>query len=149
MTTGKDWSDDVLRELYEYRHGAGFSIIYSYLSQSDKENYKTIIAKEKVKKWRNDGSLIGRISNFSKKENEKYSPFIELEERLQSALQVCIIKSVVDLKCNRKNDVNVKSELSRMTTEQKDMAKDFLENELQKIAAKNFGIEIGKIISWL
>ena len=149
MTTGKDWSDDDLRELYEYRHGAGFSIIYSYLSQSDKENYKTIIAKEKVKKWRNDGSLIGRISNFSKKENEKYSPFIELEERLQSALQVCIIKSVVDLKCNRKNDVNVKSELSRMTTEQKDMAKDFLENELQKIAAKNFGIEIGKIISWL
>ena len=119
------------------------------MSQSDKENYKTIIAKEKVKKWRNDGSLIGRISNFSKKENEKYSPFIELEERLQSALQVCIIKSVVDLKCNRKNDVNVKSELSRMTTEQKDMAKDFLENELQKIAAKNFGIEIGKIISWL
>jgi len=149
MTAGKDWSNDELRELYEHRHGAVFSIIYANLSQADKERYKSIIAEEKVKKWRGDGSLVGRISNFSKKENEKYSSFIELEEKLQSALQVCIIKSIVDLKYNRKDVSAVQSELSRMTEDQREKAKDFLKNELQKSVSKNYVSEIKKIISWL
>ena len=59
-----------LLELYKHRYGVGFSLIFNSLTESEKKEFNDISAEQNVIKWRNEGTLIGRIYNFSKEEKD-------------------------------------------------------------------------------
>ena len=105
-----------LLELYEHRYGVGFSLIFNSLTESEKKEFNDISAEENVKKWRNEGTLIGRIFNFSKEEKDKYSPFIELNEFYDTLLQFWTIKRIVSLKIKQRTKESVQEELAKLTS---------------------------------
>ena len=105
-----------LLELYEHRYGVGFSLIFSSLTESEKKEFNDISAEQNVKKWRNEGTLIGRIFNFSKEEKDKYSPFIELNEFYDTLLQFWTIKRIVSLKIKQRTKESVQEELAKLTS---------------------------------
>ena len=105
-----------LLELYEHRYGVGFSLIFNSLTESEKKEFNDISAEQNVKKWRNEGTLIGRIFNFSKEEKDKYSPFIELNEFYDTLLQFWTIKRIVSLKIKQRTKESVQEELAKLTS---------------------------------
>lgn len=148
MDSGRIKTDEELKELYEHRHEPGFSIIYSYLSQADKERYKAIIAEVKVKKWRDDGTLINRMLNFSGEEKDMYFPYIELDEGYEVLVRRWIIDRIIRLKICPAKKQQVKDQISKITPEQREIARAFLERELQK-ASNNYKKEIETLIAML
>ena len=84
--------------------------------ESEKKEFNDISAEQNVKKWRNEGTLIGRIFNFSKEEKDKYSPFIELNEFYDTLLQFWTIKRIVSLKIKQRTKESVQEELAKLTS---------------------------------
>ena len=105
-----------LLDLYEHSYGVGFSLIFNSLTESEKKEFNDISAEQNVKKWRNEGTLIGRIFNFSKEEKDKYSPFIELNEFYDTLLQFWTIKRIVSLKIKQRTKESVQEELAKLTS---------------------------------
>lgn len=138
-----------LLELYKHRYGVGFSLIFNSLTESEKKEFNDILAEQNVKKWRNEGTLIGRIFNFSKEEKDKYSPFIELNEFYDALLQYWTIQRIVSLKFKQKTKESVQEELTNLTFQQKEDSLEFLKKELEKSDRKDYKVEIEFMIGCL
>ena len=113
------------------------------------KEFNDISAEQNVKKWRNEGSLIGRILNFSKEEKDKYSPFIELNEFYDALLQFWIILRIVLLKSRQRTEESVQEELAKLTSQQKSDSLEFLKKELEKKDKNDYKVEIEFIIECL
>ena len=138
-----------LLELYKHRYGVGFSLIFNSLTESEKKDFNDISAEQNVKKWRNEGTLIGRIYNFSKEEKDKYSPFIELNEFYDALLQFWIIKRIVSLKSKQRTEESIQEELAILTSQQKSDSLEFLKKELEKKDKNDYKVEIEFMIECL
>ena len=138
-----------LLELYKHRYGVGFSLIFNSLTEGEKKEFNDILAEQNVKKWRNEGTLIGRIFNFSKEEKDKYSPFIELNQFYDALLQYWTIKRIVSLKIKQRTKESVQEELAKLTSQQKSDSLEFLKKELEKKDKNNYKVEIEFMIGCL
>lgn len=148
MDSGRIKTDEELKELYEHRYDGGFPIIYYYLSQADKERYEELKPEEKVKKWREEGTLLDKMLTFSNEEKEMYFPYIELDEGHEVLVRRWIIDRIICLKICPAKKQQVKDQISKITPEQREIARAFLKRELQK-ASNNYKKEIETLIAML
>ena len=103
---------------------------------------------EKVKKWREEGTLLDKMLTFSNEEKEMYFPYIELDEGHEVLVRRWIIDRIICLKICPAKEQQVKDQISKITPEQRKIARAFLERELQK-ASNNYKKEIETLIAML
>ena len=138
-----------LLDLYEHRYSVGFRCILESLSDEDKKSFEEIVAQKEVEEWRKDGTLIPKLSYFSKEQKNRYLPFIELNELFDALLQQWVIKRIVLLHTKKMNEGDVQKELSKIKEQQKKDALDFLKKESSKPEKSDYEKEINFFIECL